>query len=70
MVVAGVIARQGMDGLILATLMAGIILLAAGLLRFGAWIKYIPEPVVSGFTGGIAIVIAASQLRDLLGLQT
>lgn len=68
-VVAGVIARQGLDGLILATLMAGVILVAAGLLRFGAWIKYIPEPVVSGFTGGIAIVIAASQFRDLLGLE-
>ena len=67
-VVAGIIARQGLDGLILATLMAGVILVAAGLLRLGAWIKYIPEPVVSGFTGGIAIVIAASQLRDLLGL--
>lgn len=69
-VVAGVIAHQGPDGLILATLMAGIFLIAAGLLRFGAWIKYIPEPVVSGFTGGIAIIIAASQLRDLLGLRT
>jgi len=68
-IVAGVIARQGVDGLILATLMAGVILLAAGLLRFGAWIKFIPEPVVSGFTGGIAIVIAAGQLRDLLGLH-
>ena len=68
-VVAGIIARQGLDGLILATLMAGVILLVSGLLRLGAWIKYIPEPVVAGFTGGIAIVIAASQLRDLFGLS-
>lgn len=68
-VVAGVIARDGMDGLILATLMAGLMLIAAGLLRFGVWIKYIPEPVVAGFTGGIGIIIAATQLRDLFGLQ-
>lgn len=68
-IVAGIIAVHGIDGLILATLMAGAILVAAGLARFGTWIKYIPEPVVAGFTGGIAIIIASSQVRDLLGLS-
>jgi SulP family sulfate permease len=67
-IVAGIIASQGVDGLIIATLMAGLLLVVAGLARFGTWIKYIPEPVVAGFTGGIAIIIAASQLRDFAGL--
>src|SRR5579859_8131488 len=68
-VVFNVIARFGFDGLVLATLMAGALLLAAGFARLGAWIKYIPEPVVAGFTAGIGIVIATSQIRDLLGLS-
>lgn len=68
-VVYGVIAEHGYDGLVLATLMAGIILLAAGWLRAGNLVAYVPEPVVHGFTIGIAIVIAASQLKDLMGLQ-
>ena len=68
-IVAGVVAVHGIDGLILATVMAGVILVAAALLRFGNWIRYIPEPVVAGFTAGIAIIIAASQLRDLFGLS-
>jgi len=67
-IVAGIIAHQGIDGLIVATLMAGLLLVAASLARFGTWIKYIPEPVVAGFTGGIAIIIAASQVRDFAGL--
>ena len=65
-----VITRHGMDGLIVATAMAGVILLIAGLLRAGRWMEKVPEPVVDGFTIGIAIVIAASQLRDFLGLDT
>jgi SulP family sulfate permease len=68
-VVFNAIARFGFDGLVLATLMAGVLLLIAGFARLGAWIKYIPEPVVAGFTAGIGIVIASSQIRDLLGLS-
>ena len=68
-VVFNIIARFGFDGLVLATLMAGALLLVAGFMRLGAWIKYIPEPVVAGFTAGIGIVIATSQIRDLLGLN-
>lgn len=68
-VVYGVIAAHGQDGLVLATLMAGMILLIAGALRAGNLISYIPEPVINGFTIGIAVIIAASQLKDLLGLS-
>lgn len=67
-VVFGVIAAHGMDGLILATLMAGLILLAAGFLRAGNLIAWIPEPVINGFTIGIGVIIATSQIKDLLGL--
>lgn len=69
-VVYGVIEVHGFDGLLLATLMAGLILLAAGLLRAGRLVALIPEAVIEGFTGGIAIVIATSQVKDLLGLST
>lgn len=69
-VVYSVIAAHGFDGLLLATLMAGVILFVAGLLRAGRLIALIPEAVIEGFTIGIAIVIAASQLKDLLGLST
>ena len=68
-VVAGVIAVHGYDGLVLATFMAGLILLAAGFLRAGNLISFVPEPVVDGFTVGIAIIIATSQLKDALGLR-
>lgn len=68
-VVYGVIEKHGYDGLVLATLLAGAMLVIAGLLRFGDWIKYIPEPVVTGFTAGIAVIIFTSQLRDLFGLS-
>lgn len=68
-VVYGVIAAHGYDGLVIATLMAGVILLIAGLLRAGSLIRYIPEAVINGFTLGIAIIIATSQIKDLLGLQ-
>lgn len=67
-VVYGVIAQHGYDGLVLATLMAGAILVLAGLLRAGNLIAFVPEAVVNGFTIGIAIIIAASQLKDLFGL--
>ncbi len=67
-VVFGVIAEFGYDGLVLATMMAGVIMLAAGLLRAGNLVKYVPEPVINGFTIGIAIIIATTQIKDLLGL--
>lgn len=68
-VVSGVITSHGYDGLVLATLMAGAILVLAGLLRAGNLIRYVPEAVINGFTIGIAIIIAASQLQDFLGLR-
>ncbi len=67
-VVFNVIAAHGYDGLIIATLMAGLILIIAGYLRIGSLISFVPEAVVNGFTIGIAIIIATSQLKDLLGL--
>lgn len=67
-VVYGVIAEHGYDGLVLATLMAGIILLGAGALRAGRLMHHVPEPVINGFTIGIAIIIATSQIKDLFGL--
>lgn len=67
-VVFNVIATHGYDGLVLATLMAGIILMAAGYMRFGRLIRYIPHPVITGFTAGIAVIIASSQIKDFLGL--
>ena len=66
--VAGVVERHGYDGLALATVLAGLILIAIGLLRAGTYIKYIPFPVTVGLTAGIAVIIAASQIRDLFGL--
>jgi SulP family sulfate permease len=60
--------RHGVDGVILATAMAGVFLIAAGLLRLGTYIKFIPYPVTVGFTAGIAVIIFASQLRDLFGI--
>lgn len=69
-VVAGVIEQFGFDGLLLATLLAGIILVAGGLVRAGRLIALVPEPVIEGFTVGIALIIAVSQLKDLLGLST
>src|ERR1700730_11416956 len=67
-VVALTAERHGVDGVILATAMAGVFLIAAGLLRLGTHIKFIPYPVTVGFTAGIAVLIFASQLRDLLGI--
>lgn len=68
-VVAGVIAEHGYDGLVMATFMAGIILLIAGRLRAGALIAHVPEAVINGFTIGIALIIGLSQLKDLMGLR-
>jgi SulP family sulfate permease len=68
-VVFGVIVEHGYDGLVLATLMAGIIMLVAGYLRAGNLVAYVPEAVINGFTIGIAIIIATSQIKDLFGLS-
>ena len=68
-VVFGVIADHGYDGLVMATLMAGLILLIAAYFRAGNLIRLIPEPVINGFTIGIAVIIATSQLKDLGGLH-
>ena len=68
-VVAGVIAQFGYDGLLVATLLAGVILVAAGLMRAGRFVRLVPEPVIEGFTVGIALIIAVSQLKDLMGVS-
>ena len=67
--IATIVERHGYDGLVLATLMAGAMMLAIGFLRFGTYIKYIPFPVTVGFTAGIAVIIFASQVKELLGLD-
>ncbi len=68
-VVFVVIERHGLDGLILATLMAGVMLVIAGWARLGALMRYMPQPVITGFTAGIGVIIFSSQVRDLFGLQ-
>lgn len=68
-IVYGVIQQHGLDDLLLATMIAGGILVVMGLLRIGGAIKFIPFPVTTGFTAGIALLIAVQQLRDGLGLQ-
>lgn len=67
-VVFGVIAEHGYDGLVIATAMAGIILLVAGFFRAGRFVSFIPEAVINGFTIGIAVIIATSQINDFFGL--
>lgn len=67
--IAAIVERHGYDGLVLATAMAGLMMTAAGFLRLGTYIKYIPLPVTVGFTAGIAVIILASQVKDLLGLD-
>ena len=67
-IVAGIVARAGMDGLIIATIMAGIILILMGLFRFGSLIKFIPYTITPGFTAGIAVTIFIGQIKDFLGL--
>lgn len=69
-IVAAVIAAHGFSGLILATLMAGVILIVAGYTGVGRMMRYVPMPVVTGFTAGIAVIIASSQIGDFLGLNT
>ncbi len=68
-VVAGIAARHGVDGLFTCTMMAGAILVAMGLTGMGGAVRFIPRPVVVGFTNGIAVLIASTQIRDFFGLQ-
>ncbi len=67
-IVAGIVARDGFDGLVIATIMAGIFLIAMGLCRFGNLIKFIPYTITTGFTAGIAVTLIIGQLKDFLGL--
>jgi len=67
--VAATVAEHGMNGLLLATMLSGLMLAAVGFLRLGTYIKFIPYPVTVGFTAGIAVIILASQLKDLVGLR-
>jgi len=68
-IVAGIVARYGLDGLLLCTIMAGGMLIFLGVTGLGAAVKFLPRPVVVGFTNGIAVLIASTQIRDFLGLQ-
>lgn len=67
-IVAGVVATQGMDGLFLATVMAGILLVLMGVFKLGTFIKYMPYAITVGFTGGIAVTILLGQIKDFLGI--
>ena len=69
-VVSAIVAEHGLEGLFMCTLLAGVILILLGVTGLGTAVKYIPRPVVIGFTNGIAVLIASTQIRDLFGLQT
>ncbi len=69
-IVAGIVARFGTSGLALVTLMAGVLLVLMGLTGLGSAVKFIPRPVILGFTNGIALLIASTQVKDFLGLKT
>lgn len=68
-IVYGIVEHYGIDGLIISTIMAGILLVAFGVLRLGALLKYIPHPLIVGFTSGIALVIFSTQIKDAFGLN-
>src|SRR5690348_2614655 len=68
-IVYGIVQQYGLDGLMIATVMAGVILVGLGLAKLGGAIKFIPFPVVTGFTAGIAVIIFTGQLKDFLGLR-
>lgn len=68
-IVFGIVQKYGLDGLMIATLLSGIILILMGLLKLGTLIKFIPLPIITGFTSGIAVIIFFTQLKDLFGLQ-
>jgi SulP family sulfate permease len=68
-IVYGIVQKHGIDGLAIATIMAGVILVIMGVAKLGAMIKFIPHPVITGFTSGIAVIIFSGGIRDLLGLH-
>jgi SulP family sulfate permease len=68
-IVYGIVQKFGYDGLVICTIIAGVILIGLGLARMGALIKFIPYPVITGFTAGIAVIIFSSQVKDFLGLR-
>jgi sulfate permease, SulP family len=68
-VIAGIVAAHGVDGLFMCTVMAGLVLVVMGLTGMGSAVKYIPRPIVIGFTNGIAILIASTQIKDFFGLK-
>src|SRR5688572_14105558 len=68
-VVYGIVQQYGVDGLIIATFLAGIMLMLMGFARFGSVIKFIPHPLIVGFTTGIAVIILSSQMKDFFGLS-
>src|SRR6202795_877947 len=68
-VIAGIVAVHGVDGLFMCTVMAGVMLVVMGITGIGSAVKFIPRPIVVGFTNGIAILIASTQVKDLFGLQ-
>src|SRR6266481_2409640 len=68
-VIAGIVAVHGVEGLFMCTVMSGVILVIMGLAGMGAAVKYIPRPIVIGFTNGIAILIASTQVKDFFGLN-
>src|SRR5271156_6710382 len=68
-VVYGIVARYGLDGLFMCTMMAGVILVILGVTGLGTAVKFIPRPVVVGFTNGIAVIIASTQIKDFFGIR-
>ena len=68
-IVAGIVAKNGMDGLIIATILAGVFLILMGLCHFGSLIKFIPYTITTGFTSGIAVTIVIGQLKDFFGIS-
>src|SRR5579862_2636045 len=69
-IVFGIVAKYGIDGLYMSTLLAGMILVLLGITRLGTAVRFIPRPVVVGFTNGIAVIIASTQIKDFFGLKT
>src|SRR5271156_3871477 len=68
-VIAGIVAKYGVDGLFMCTMMAGTMLVLMGLTGLGSAIKFIPRPIILGFTNGIALLIASTQIKDFFGLK-
>ena len=67
-IIVGVLSKYGFDGLLISTILAGLLLIIFGFLRLGALLKYFPHPLIVGFTSGIALVIFSTQIKDALGL--